>query len=298
MQKPTSSLLLLTIGAAALAACFNPLNGIGDGDGGASSIGQGGDGAGGDSTATVGNDIPCDVANILAASCVKCHSDAVPNGGVSLTSYAHLTAPSPVDSAQTVAERSVIRMRDSMAPMPQAGLLPEADIQVVESWVNAGAPQEDCGAVVEPPPVEVVCTSGTFWSQGCHESKDMKPGAACVSCHQNPTAECGDEEDGPGLSFGGTVYPTANEPDDCIAAGVEGTTVVVTDANGVEHTATVRASGNFYVKGSSLAMPITAEVRRNGNVIKMEDPVDSADCNACHTPLGKEGASGRIFPPQ
>lgn len=294
VHKPTFSLLLVTVGAVALAACFNPLNTIGDGD--SSSLGEGGgDGAAG---STVANDVPCDVANILAEHCVTCHSDATPKGGVSLTSFTNLTAPSPVDSAQTVAQRSVIRMRDSNSPMPQTGPLAETEIEVVESWVNAGTPQGDCGAAAEPPPVVVVCTSGNSWSQGCHESKDMKPGAACVSCHQNPTAECGDEEDGPNLSFGGTVYPTAHEPDDCIAVGVEGTIVVVTDANGVEHAASVRAGGNFYIEGPALPMPITAEVRRNGNVIKMKDPVDSADCNACHTALGKEDASGRIFPPQ
>ncbi|MBL8744592.1 MAG: hypothetical protein JNK04_25965 [Myxococcales bacterium] len=297
VQTPTSTLLLLTFGAAVLGGCFDPLNGIGDGDG--EPNGQG-DGEGGSSSSdvTVANDIPCDVADILVQHCVSCHSDATPKGGVSLTSLAKLTAPSPLDSAQTVAQRSAIRMRDSASPMPQTGMLAEADIQVFEGWVDAGTPEGDCGQVVEPPPVEVVCTSGSFWSQGCHESKDMKPGAACISCHESPTNECGDEEDGPNLSFGGTVYPTPNEPDDCIAIGVEGSIIVVTDANGAEHTATVRASGNFYLEGPDLPMPITAEIRRNGKVIKMKDPVDSADCNACHTTLGDEDASGRIFPPE
>lgn len=306
LTASTASLVIVLTGSLGLAACLDSannqfgINGDDDSSSEGGSAGSGnGSGAGTTSGGQVAGDIPCDVAAVLAQNCVTCHGDTNPKGDVSLTSWAALTAPSPDFPGETVAQRSATRMRDAADPMPQAGLLADADIQVVEAWVAAGTPKGDCNGVGGAPPSDPVCTSGTYWSGGCHESKNMYPGETCVSCHQNPGAQHSDcnEDDGPALSFGGTVYSGLHELDDCNATGVSGTLVVVTDANGVEHQATVQSSGNFYVRGPALAMPITAEVRRNGSVIKMKDPVDSADCNSCHSVTGTDGAEGRIFAP-
>jgi hypothetical protein len=177
--------------------------------------------------------------------------------------------------------------------MPPGAPLGADDIAIFEAWIAAGMPTGDCSGAGGAPPIEVVCTSNSFWSLGDEGDEDMHPGMACISCHQEPNDE---GETGPGLLFGGTVYPTMHEPDDC--NGVGDAVVVVTDATGRVVQATVRPSGNFFVEeGAPLSLPIRAEIRRGDKVLTMKDPVDSVDCNSCHTTMGAENAPGRIIAP-
>lgn len=255
--------------------------------------GAGGTGGSGGGAPAI-SDMPCDVADLLETHCLSCHQGSNLKGDVDLSSRAALMEASPATPDQTVAERALDRMKDPDFPMPQTGQLPAAQIAVLEDWVNAGMPEGDCGT--EPPPVEITCTSNQFRPGGEEdESKDMAPGRACIACHSTPDDE--GEIEGPRFRFAGTVYPTPHEPDNCIATGVAGAVVVVTDANGASLQANVRAGGNFFLEGNVLAMPIQAEIRKDGKVLKMMDPVTSGDCNTCHTAEGAEGASGRIFPP-
>ena len=92
------------------------------------------------------------------------------------------------------------------------------------------------------------------------------------------------------------------EPDDCLGGGatIAGGVVVVTDANGVEHSANILSNGNFFIESeATLVTPIHAEVRSadGTKVNKMNDPVDSGDCNSCHTENGANDAPGRIMAP-
>lgn len=280
-------LMILTsasVAASLLGACV---------DGAAEGGGGSGSGSGGGPTAA--SDLPCDVAALLETHCLACHQGSNRKGDVDLSSRAALMEPSPAAPTQTVAERALDRMKDADFPMPQAGQLPPAQIAVLEDWVDAGMPEGECGT--EPPVVEITCTSNQFRPGGEEdESKDMAPGQACIKCHSTPDDE--GEIEGPRFRFAGTVYPTPHEPDNCIATGVGGALIVVTDANGASLQATVRAGGNFFLEGNQLAMPIQAEIRKDGKVLKMMDPVTSGDCNTCHTAEGAEGASGRIFPPE
>jgi len=210
---------------------------------------------------------------------------------VRIASAADLAAQSPSDPSATVAERSLKRMKDGS--MPPGSPLSSDEIAIFEAWIADGMPQGDCSGVGGAGPVEVACTSMSYWHGGDEGSEDMSPGQACVSCHEKPNYE---GETGPRLLFGGTVYPTLHEPDDC--NGVGGAVVVVTDANGRTVQATARASGNFFVEeGVPLVLPIRAEVRHGDKVLAMQDPVDSVDCNSCHTALGAEDAPGRIILP-
>jgi mono/diheme cytochrome c family protein len=244
-----------------------------------------------------GTGLPCDVVDVMV-QCAACHATATPSGGVSIASYDDLVAASPSDPSVTVAERALARMKDAANPMPPNGQLAAADIATFEAWVQGGMTQGNCDTVVEPP--GSVCTSDTHWTLGDEGSEDMHPGMACISCHKQ-SAEPG-EDPPPIFLFAGTVYATVHEPDDCNGggAGISGSVVVVTDANGVEHSATVRASGNFLLEGVGvLATPIHAEVRSadGTKVNKMKDPVDSGDCNSCHTENGLNDAPGRILAP-
>lgn len=248
------------------------------------------------STLQVGNgEIPCDLAEELKKACWGCHSGENTLGDTALDSYEALVGPSVSNPDLTVAELSVAMMKDPAAPMPPSGKADPADIALLEAWIADGYPKGECGTggTQSQGETQIICTSGAFWAEQDDEgSKDMNPGRACIDCHQT-------EDEGPSLLVAGTVYPTLHEPDDCngLPGGV---TVVVTDATQAQYTATVRASGNFFLEADeekALVFPITAEVRRGDQVLPMKDPVDSADCNTCHSVLGAEGAAGRIVAP-
>ncbi|MBL9026025.1 MAG: hypothetical protein JNL21_27785 [Myxococcales bacterium] len=248
--------------------------------------GTGGAGAGSSQQSS----LPCDVAAVIA-TCTSCHATAHPSGGVRIAGRDDLLAVSSIDASQTVADRSIARMKDAASPMPPGAPLAADQIAVFEAWVAGGMPAGDCDGVGGAPPVEVVCTSKTYWMRGDEGSEDMHPGHACLDCHKKELGA-----DAGKFPFAGTVFPTAHEEYDC--NGIGGSTVVITEADGTTHTIPVRASGNFVLESeAAVAWPIRAEVRRDGKVAAMQDPVDSGDCNSCHTALGAEGAPGRITPP-
>jgi hypothetical protein len=125
-----------------------------------------------------------------------------------------------------------------------------------------------------------------MWTGGNRESSLMHPGDACIACHS--TGE------GPRFAFGGTVYPTGHEPDDC--NGATSASVVVTDANGQVITRTTNAAGNFSYSGA-IAFPIHAKVVTASGERAMVNAVPSGDCNSCHTQTGAMMAPGRITLP-
>jgi hypothetical protein len=213
---------------------------------------------------------------------------------VTLVTRDDLLAKSSVDASATIAERAEVRMQDPEFPMPPTGQLSADQIATFTSWVDEGMKGGDCDTVNGGPPA-TTCTSNIFWTQGDHGSANMHPGVACIACHDKPGSF-----DSPSLLFGGTVYPSLHEPDDCLGGGasITGATVVVTDANGTEHSATVRSNGNFLIESVfPLKTPARAEIRHNGKVAKMKDDVTNGDCNSCHTVDGANNAPGRLMAP-
>jgi hypothetical protein len=137
-----------------------------------------------------------------------------------------------------VAELALERMESTSAPMPPgaAPTVPAAELEAFRAWILAGLPQGECGSEGGGP-IATVCTSQLYWQMGednhvpggaelDDDGPWMNPGKACISCHLE------EEDDGPFVVLGGTVYPTLHEPDLCL--GVNGATsdahVVVTDA--------------------------------------------------------------------
>ena len=279
------------------------------GSGGATPVGAGGAvgaagsvGTGG-GTAPVGpstGGLPCDVQAMLALRCAACHRSP-PLAGVpmALVSYADLTAPSKSNPAMTNAELAVARMQATVAPMPPAPASPAtpSEIATLRSWISAGYPQSGCGTTTVDggPPTTVpdpftqppTCTSGMTWSG--RSSAMMDPGKACIACHSSG--------EGPTLAVGGTVYPTAHEPDLCYGAnGTNGARVMIYGADGGVITLTPNSSGNFSYQGA-LALPYRAKVVFMGRERVMADAQTSGDCNACHTQTGAMNAPGRILLP-
>ncbi len=255
--------------------------------------------------------IPCDVATVLG-DCIGCHtSPPVAGAPMPLLSYADLAAASP--KGGTYADRSLARMQDALAPMPPSPAAAEsaANIAAFQAWVSGGLPMGNCGGVDggAPNPYDTpdVCTSNIDWAGGegdwgNYPKSAMHPGDKCIDCHTHP-GNYGLPDTGPSLWFGGTVYPTAHEFDECF--GINGqqaaTTVEITDANNHVVTAKVGVSGDFYLrKGANvpaLAYPIQAKVIAGGKTRAMSQAVATGDCNSCHTLKGTGNAPGRIMAP-
>ncbi|ANQ47835.1 cytochrome c [Flammeovirga sp. MY04] len=71
------------------------------------------------------------VQAILTSNCTSCHGSSNPRAGLSLHTYA--TAK---DGAENGAVLS--RIRNSNNPMPQGGLMSEANIKAIEDWAEGG----------------------------------------------------------------------------------------------------------------------------------------------------------------
>ena len=155
--------------------------------------------------------------------------------------------------------------------------------------VVGGAAGGTGGTAPDPFATAPTCTSGTMWTQGNHGSDDMNPGRACITCHNMG--------DGPTLTIGGTLYPTAHEPDLCNGTnGANGARVVITGADGRTLTLTPRASGNFNSE-TQVMLPYRAKVTYMGRERAMAAMQTSGDCNSCHTQTGANSAPGRILLP-
>jgi hypothetical protein len=259
-------------------------------------------------TTTVGTDIPCDVGAVLA-KCTGCHSNPPTQmAPMSLLTYADLTAAAPDYPGQNEAQRCLARMQDPKAPMPPKphDAVTADDIATFQKWVDAGMPQGTCDtpatsvdAGPDPFAVAPKCTSGNNWTLGNRGSVNMRPGGACNSCHATTGGEA------PMFAFGGTVYPTAHEPNDCNSVIPGGpASVVVTDSNGKVITRPVNAVGNFYYLDTTgtFTPPYTAKVVHDGKERVMTTPQTDGDCNNCHTQTGSKGsgtkpAPGRIILP-
>lgn len=297
---------LLTLASLFLPGCGDTSRPAGPRDSDAGSLQVGFDAGGVPSTdggkPSTAEDLPCEVAEVLAARCWTCHG-AMPAGGapMSLVSHAHLTSPSTVDPSLSFAERAVLRMRATTAPMPPSGpRVPDADIARIDAWIAGGMPAGSCDPA-DPFDTPVQCTSERTWRGD--EGPEMHPGRACITCHTS-------EDEGPDLWLGGTVYPSAHEPDDCIGAGDVGDVVVeITDADGQVFELVPNASGNFLLVHddepddfeapftATFAYPYRARVLFEGRERAMSTAQTTGDCNSCHTVAGANGAPGRILLP-
>lgn len=252
------------------------------------------------SDAGPGDGLPCDVDALLAQRCRSCHGVPL-SAPMPLIAREHLTRTNPANASETIAAASLRRMQDSARPMPPSGLVAPGEVAVLAAWVSSGMPVGRCGtgpvdAGPNPFDVPAKCTSGQSWA-GKEDEGDprMNPGRACVACHRLENAGEG-EEKGP-AGVGGTVYPSAHEPNLC-NGGPQGVVVVLTGADGGVVRLTANSVGNFYASERvPLAKPYRARLEWQGRVREMATPQMSGDCNACHTQAGASGAPGRILAP-
>jgi hypothetical protein len=280
----------------AFLGCTGPtgINAAGGGNG------TGGNGSGNGSTSSSSGStssgsgisgLPCDVANLVGSKCASCHSGSSPSMGIALDSYANVKAN---------AAAALAAMQGGT--MPPGSPLTTADIQPFADWVAAGTPEGTCGGVDAGPPDPAfqgnpTCASGQTTpyvpdpEASPIDPANMNPGMACVACH-------GGE---PAFNIAGTVFATGKVTDLCLpptTTDLSQAQVIITDANGTEHTLKVNSVGNFHSGFSPIATPYTAKVVYQGKTRAMVASQTSGDCNACHTAGGTSGAPGRVAIPQ
>jgi len=158
---------------------------------------------------------------------------------------------------------------------------------------DAGQQQgSDAGSDRDGGPLEeLVCTSNRFWTRGDNGAATMRPGHACIDCHDT-------HRGAPDFSVAGTVFPTVREPDDCngLDGTDEDTVVEITENNGTVRNLPVNTVGNFFLE-RSLRFPLSVRVKTGTRVRAMEQLVTIGDCNSCHTQDGASNAPGRIHAP-
>lgn len=73
---------------------------------------------------------------IINDNCTSCHSGGFPSGNISLSNYNEIAT-----AANNGSLLGAIRHEDGWSPMPKSGgMLPGCDIKQIETWVNAGTP--------------------------------------------------------------------------------------------------------------------------------------------------------------
>lgn len=107
---------------------------------------------------------------------------------------------------------------------------------------------------------------------GCtsEEGPLMTPGEDCLDCHSGGEAKA--------WSFAGTVF---TREDAALSDGVQGVTVIVTDAKGKRVTVRSNEAGNFY-SAEKLVPPFRTSISRGGQVVEMEGTFPNGSCNVCH----------------
>lgn len=92
----------------------------------------------------------CAVKKIMDKSCVFCHDgEGTAGSPMGLSKLEDFYVQSPLTPTKKVYETVQERMNNRSRPMPPRGLLPAADLAVVNAWVAAGAPKE-CGGAATP----------------------------------------------------------------------------------------------------------------------------------------------------
>lgn len=290
-------------------ACTGTLIGPGDPAG---AVEEGALSDGGASSLPADGGLPCGVAQLVESICISCHGAPLREGApMPLLTREDFLAPSPVDPSRTIAERSLLRMRDPLAPMPPSGPLTPEQVETFAAWLAAGLPERSCepadAGVPDAGPPVLTCRSDSYLptprDDGDTASDFMAPGMACIACHlglnfagQNPLGLTHGEHV---YDFMGTVFAAPHERDLCAPRLLMAATVEILSVDGgLVVRLPVNAGGNF--QGNAPAGKpgaFRARVVTFAGAREMGLSQTSGDCNTCHTAEGREGAPGRIFLP-
>jgi hypothetical protein len=187
-----------------------------------------------------------------------------------------------------------ILMRLRPRKRPPLLLLPGA----VAAWWLAGC-------LVDPPQLDDPAVQGEYEDGDA----EHRPGQPCLLCHGDghfpiPPGEIE-------LALGGTVYSYIDDAEDM---GLEGVEVVITDAAGLEISASSNRAGNFMLvvngdvstptprkKGRvdvprALVYPLGVLIRQGANERRMETKIwRTGSCAHCHGAQPGRDSVGRVY---
>ena len=96
------------------------------------------------------NETPCDTTNVTFSGtvmpiindyCIACHGSGAQSGGVLLEDYASISAAAQVPAGQYGSLWGAITHDPGNSPMPKSGgQLSDCNIKKIETWINAGTP--------------------------------------------------------------------------------------------------------------------------------------------------------------
>ncbi|MFK7950040.1 MAG: hypothetical protein AB8G11_20790 [Saprospiraceae bacterium] len=76
-----------------------------------------------------------DVQPLIQSNCISCHSQPSPNGNVPLENYDDIKAAGTNGSLL-----NALKGENGVSIMPPAGALPASQIELIETWINDGMP--------------------------------------------------------------------------------------------------------------------------------------------------------------
>lgn len=76
-----------------------------------------------------------DVQPLIQANCVSCHSQPTPNGNTPLENYDDIKA-----AGTSGVLLNVLKGENGLSVMPPTGALPADQINLIETWINDGMP--------------------------------------------------------------------------------------------------------------------------------------------------------------
>ena len=161
---------------------------VGTGTGGAGTdTGTGGTSSVGPVDSMHGTPLPCGVSKVVAANCGSCHG-ATPMGGapMPLVTYEDFQSQHTVQfymplKGQTLKVADIVKQRinDKASPMPPGGNMPTADLDMLNTWLDAGAAagtaaDANCdGGTMMPPPMmmnaDPLCAPQPGEQETCYE---------------------------------------------------------------------------------------------------------------------------------
>lgn len=135
----------------------------------------------------------------------------------------------------------------------------------VRAGTDAGGDPTPDAAPVECEPAAATLPNGNH-----------NAGLACLGCHNGTGLP-------PRWTLAGTLYDSRQG-----TAPISGATIVVTDADGVEHSLVTASNGNFYTS-AAIAFPVTVRASKCPDTRAMTSQAAVGDCNGCHTANASQG---------
>jgi hypothetical protein len=102
---------------------------------------------------TGGSGLPCDVDAVLQAHCQTCHNSPPRYGApMPLLSYADVHAAAKSAPSMQVYQLMKLRLHSAASPMPPTNDLDAATLQILDAWLDTGAPAATGAGCGGPPP--------------------------------------------------------------------------------------------------------------------------------------------------